>query len=397
MTSDKESNAAPPITVLLVAPYVPPHLGGLEKYVFNLAAQLAERHGMRVIVATTSASDVSISATEAVFSDIKGVELMWLPVLGKVSNTPVGFGWISKLRKIIETEKVALVNAHGPVPVAADLAAVAASTVPFVLTYHFGPMAKGNRWVDPGIRLYEKSVLQHTVNKSEAVIAVSEHVNKTLPRSANGLQPSIIYPAVDTELFSPGGEVPDESRVLFVGTLTAATRHKGLLDLIEAVELLLGAGHSIFLEVVGSGDDLDFYREDVRGRGIADVVCFSGALQGPELAEAYRRSSLLVVPSRFDNFPTVAIEAMACGRPVVATNVGSVVDLVQDGKTGVIVQPSNVEALASGILEVLADPDMATEMGQFGRVRAMSQFSLEVQSDATVAVFREAIARGKKR
>jgi glycosyltransferase involved in cell wall biosynthesis len=345
---------------------------------------------MRIIVAATTAGDVSVAATEALFEHVHGLELRWLPAIGKISNTPVGFGWKRRLRRIIEEENVALVNAHGPVPFVADIALLASSHIPFILTYHSGPMAKGRWWIDVALRAYEEFVLRRTVERSDAVICASEYVRRTLP-SAIVWPAEVIHPAVDTDLFCPGGP-PRPYRVLFVGSLTAATRYKGLSDLLEAIDLISKQGYPISLEVVGDGDDRSRYEKEAKSRGIAKRVLFSGPLRGERLVQAYWRSVVVAVPSRFDNFPTVAIEAMACARPVVATKVGSVPDLIRDRENGIVVSPGNARSLADGLTEIIEDNNMASRMGDIGRRRAISNLSLAAQAAKTLALYQRVLA-----
>jgi glycosyltransferase involved in cell wall biosynthesis len=378
------------LTVLLVAAYLPPVLGGVEKYVFNLGAELVRRFGCRVIIAATAPPDVRTSATEEMFAAV-GLEVRWLPAFGKVSNTPVGIGWKRRLRQIIEDEKVDIVNAHGPVPLVADIAASACASVPFVLTYHSGPMRKGRRWVDIGLRLYESFAVRRTVRRSDAVICSSCYVRMTLMPPV-AWPAEVIYPAVDPELFSPGGS-PERLRVLFVATLSAAARYKGLTDLLDAVAILRDRGVPVVLEVVGDGDALATYKERACSNGISDYVIFSGSLVGRQLVEAYLRSAVVAVPSLFDNFPTVAVEAMACGRPVVATKVGALTELVVDGETGFIVPPGNPMALAGGLFDAMQDGKRAAYMGRNGRKHVLSRLSLTVQADRTMHIYQNVLAR----
>ena len=166
---------------MMVTPYVPPHLGGVETYVFNLAGQLVRQHGIKVVVAATATSDVVVSETEKIFAGVDGLHLRWLPTVSKVSNTPVGVGWARCLQRISREENIDIVNAHAPVPFVADVAARACPELPFVLTYHSGQMRKGRWWIDAGLRGYERWVLAETMRRADALIFASRYVRDSFP------------------------------------------------------------------------------------------------------------------------------------------------------------------------------------------------------------------------
>ena len=381
-------------TVLMVAPYVPPHLGGVENYVYNLAVEMVRSRGIRVVVAALAPPGVDRSAAEELFSRTTGLELRWLSAPVKVSNTPLGLGWTRALRRIVEDERVDLVNAHAPVPFLADFAARACAGVPFVLTYHSGPMRKGCWWLDAGLLAYERGVLARTVRRADGLICASSYVLNTMHSSAAPVL-DIVHPAVDPQMFSPGGSADSPACVLFVGSLMEATAYKGLATLIDATKILRDRGVPVRLEVVGDGDARRGFEELVRVKGIESCVRFSGALRGPDLAEAYRRNAVLAIPSSFDNFPTVALEAMACGLPVVASEVGALPDLVGEGKRGYLVEPGNAGQLADRLADVISDPAQARRMGAQGRQFVLDKATVASQADRTMDVFTRAAGRRK--
>ena len=207
----------------------------------------------------------------------------------------------------------------------------------------------------------------------------------------------IIHPAIDPVLFSPSGAPHSPSSVLFVGTLTTATRYKGLATLLHAIRILRTRGVPAVLEVVGDGDDLRRYQEMARQLGIDAHVTFSGMLRGQSLVDAYRRNAVLAVPSVHDNFPTVALEAMACGRPVVASDVGALRDLVIDGQTGFIVPAADPGALADRLADIVSGGDVASRMGREGRRFVESEATVEAQARRTLNVFERVLHRRNPR
>jgi glycosyltransferase involved in cell wall biosynthesis len=369
--------------ILLVTPYFPPHFGGVEQYVYNLGLRLQEQLGERVVVATTGGTSCGVCCGE-----VDGLLVYQLPVVGKLSNTPVGVGWLRALRRVIATENIELVSAYAPVPVLADVAARASGDLPFVLTYLAGPMQKGQFWPDLLISLYQRAILPQTAARADRIICSSDWVRSSFA-NLFGARAITISPGVEVGIFRPGGRArPD--RLLFVASLDRATRYKGLDDLLQAVRFLSASRPTVRLVVVGEGDSRGEYERRSREMGLGDLVHFTGALDLTELVAAYQHAAVVVLPTRFDSFPTVIAEAMACGRPVVSTTVGGVPTLVSDEVNGLLVPPADIASLASALERVLRDEALARQLGAAARERVVSGLSWEAQAERTAAVFEEA-------
>ncbi|WP_221324803.1 glycosyltransferase family 4 protein [Actinoplanes sp. L3-i22] len=375
--------------ILLATPYYPPNLGGVQQYVWNLARQLRKRHDWRVVVVTTAEPGVAYRREV----DADGVTVHRLPSLRRISNTPVGTGWTGAIRRIIRDEKIDLVNAHGPVPLFADLARRAAGDVPFVLTYHAGRMRKGSLAPDLVLATYEGMLLASTVRRSQELICASEHVGDDLPKLFSGRQ-TVIEPGADLDLFRRT-PVPPEQRIVFSASLEKATAYKGLADLLHAVARLAPSLPDVHLEVAGSGTAEQDYHELARRLGISERVTFAGYLSGERLAEAYRRARVLCLPTHFDNYPTVIVEAMATGRPIVATRVGAIPMFVSEGGSGLLNEPGDIDALTGSLRTVLTDYDLAARLGATGADFVAANLSWQHQSDRHVAVFQRAMAGGR--
>jgi glycosyltransferase involved in cell wall biosynthesis len=167
---------------------------------------------------------------------------------------------------------------------------------------------------------------------------------------------------------------------------------KRLLDLVEAMPLMLAVVPDVRLRVAGS--ELDpAYAKRVRGRvrelGLEARVAFLGALSRDEMVEEYRHASILVLPSGQETSPMVIGEAMAAGLPVVATRVGGVQDLVDDGVTGHVVDAGDVASLAARIADLLGDPDKRAAFGAAGRAKADRSFRRTVVATRVAAVYEE--------
>ena len=166
------------------------------------------------------------------------------------------------------------------------------------------------------------------------------------------------------------GEPADPPEVLFVGRLSP---EKGILDLVQAAD-------GIPLTVAGDGP----LRDRVPGA--------LGFVQHTELPPLYERAAVVAVPSHREGFGVACAEAMAHARPVVASAVGGLLDLVVDGETGVLVPPRDVPALREALERLLADPDLCRRLGQAGRARVQERFSWPAVTDATIAAYEDALA-----
>jgi glycosyltransferase involved in cell wall biosynthesis len=371
-------------TLLLASPYFPPDLGGVEQYVESLARLLHERHGWRVVVAAT------VRARAAQSMDTEYARVYRIPFTMRLSNTPIGLRWPRLLREIIDREQIDLVNAHAPVPLFADVAAQCSRELPFVLTYHTGPMRNGRALYDMICSLYERCLLSATARRADQIIANSHYVAASFQDLFAG-KVTIVSPGVDTNLFREGGR-RDPNLVLFVASLAKAAHYKGLPDLIAAISLLHEDRPTVRLEVVGDGDGMADHIAFCQQRGLADNVTFVGRLDRVALAAAYQRASVLALPTYFESFGSVLAEAMSTGRPVVSTKVGGVPALVSNGVDGVLVTPGDVSALASAIRNLLEDQALATEMGRRGAQKVRSELSWNTQADRTCAVFEKALS-----
>jgi glycosyltransferase involved in cell wall biosynthesis len=148
---------------------------------------------------------------------------------------------------------------------------------------------------------------------------------------------------------------------------------KGQADLLAALP-------SVAANVVLVGRDLetggayeDALRDEAERLGVADRVIFAG--QRDDVAALMAGAAVVCLPSHAEGLPLVVLEAMAHGRPVVATAVGGTPELVVDGETGILVRPGDVDGLARALGELLADRDRAARLGEAGRRRALERFS----------------------
>ena len=175
---------------------------------------------------------------------------------------------------------------------------------------------------------------------------------------------------------------------LFVGRLDQ--EQKGLEPLVRSLAIL---PRSVPFRLRLVGEDwggAEVVQRLARTLGVADRVTLVGRLPRAELLAEYARADLLVLPSLFEPFGIVLLEAMAAGLPVIASRVGGIPEVVADGVTGLLVEPGNASELASAVLRFAESPSLRARMGSRGRERVRS-YSWEVLVPRILAVYREAI------
>lgn len=198
-------------------------------------------------------------------------------------------------------------------------------------------------------------------------------------RSADALS-DVIGPAkvemipngVDTDRFRPGVVEPGSPVVLYVGVLSP---RKGLLDLFEASRRLRAGGVEHRLWLAGGIPDEGTEASDTVGGAAPEWAEFLGEV-GASLPGVYGSSTIFCLPSWWEAAPLTVMEAAASGLAVVATRVGDVPNMVDDGETGLLVEPQDVDALAAALAKLVESPVLCREMGTRARERAESLFSL---------------------
>jgi peptidoglycan-N-acetylglucosamine deacetylase len=336
--------------VLITAPYFKPRSGGLEEYVYQIAKGLQVSKGWDVAVVTSGDKE------EVRTDGYENIRTYHLPYHLKLSNTPFGFGWYRKLKRIIAIEQPDVIDAHAPVPGMLDITAHAAKKTPLVVTYHTGSMLKGRDVVDKVIRFYESLLLPHALRKARLIICAASYVQRSEPVKLYAGKSTVVTPGIDLNLFRPlSTSYAGRHGMLHIGGLKSGEEHKGLDTSLRVAAALKQKYPDLRLTVAGNGDKQQHYEVLAEQLGISGQVEFRGRLKGQALVSAYQCADVLIVPSRKDARPLAVLEAMACGVPVVASTVEGIPDLVEDGEFGFLVEPDDVDGFVLKIGELFDD------------------------------------------
>ncbi|MCF6366607.1 MAG: glycosyltransferase family 4 protein [Bacteroidales bacterium] len=209
--------------------------------------------------------------------------------------------------------------------------------------------------------------------KSEIIIAKCKTEKDMIKAINPKLKIKIIYNGVDTEKFIPAEKQPtDTLRIICPARLI---KRKGQYTLIEAISNLKKEGIKIKVELIGEGDEKEAYIKFAKEKGVSDQIVFSGYIPRKNMPNKYQNANVFVLPSYNEGMSNALLEAMACGLPVVVTNVGGTKELV-DESNGFIFNPGDVIALTKILKQLSGNIKQIDKLGQNSRLKA-EQFNWE--------------------
>ncbi|MCX7019736.1 MAG: glycosyltransferase family 4 protein [bacterium] len=227
-------------------------------------------------------------------------------------------------------------------------------------------------------------------------IAISQGVKESLV--AGGISPGrirIVHSGVDPGRFSARGAVRDEKAAARFGVqpseylivnVAALTDHKDQATLLRAASALRGRLPGFRLVIAGSGELEGALKKLSVDLSLESHVTFAGQLA--DLASLYGAADMFVLSSHHEGLCTSILDAMLAGLPVVAASVGGVPEIVEDGRTGVLVPPRDPQAMASAMESLLLDPARRSALAAEGRARVMREFTADRMVEGTIAAYR---------
>ncbi|MEE8472799.1 MAG: glycosyltransferase family 4 protein [Dehalococcoidia bacterium] len=373
--------------------------GGVEYHIHCLSRRLIEQ-GHRVSV-FTSDRDLDWKASYGRGPQtLDGIEVRRFAAPVKVFRTLL---IPSLLPSLLRDTQGQVIHAHGFFYPSTDMAALASllGKRPLVYTPHLQPYSvyteKGERWARA---VYESTVGRFAFKVAKRVIAVSEFtknymVNQlgvdegkitVIPPSGveqNGLGPP------PTGSFRDTLGLNDHRVALFVGHISP---RKGLKHLVRAMPAVLQAIGKVKFVVIGPDRGEKAALVELAARlGTSESLIFTGHLNHGTVMDAYPTADVFVLPSEYEAFGIVLLEAMAAGRPVIASRVGGTTDIVQDGQTGLLVDGKDPGQLAQAIIRLLRDREEAAKLGERAREYVIGKYSWDSLVERTLQVYREAL------
>ena len=339
-------------------------VGGAEAVVYNLASFLAQK-GHKISIFTTSAN------SKSEIEECNGVTVYRYRTNIRVASGKFSLGLLKNIVKY----PADLVHVHISVPIG-DIAGwlcARRNKKPLVVTSHLDMGSYSGIICKPFDYLYYK-LADKILSDADVIITPSEHyANEDLLRKykekVNVISNGINIRDFDIkyskdECRDKIGLSANEEVMLFVGNLES---RKGLDILIKAMHKIVKNTQDTKLVLIGIGSMKNGLKSLAEKLGIIEHIKFAGFVDESEKVSYYKSADIFVLPSLYEVFGIVNLEAMACGVPIVASNVGGIPDVVKDGENGLLVPPSNSEALADAIIYLLENEDVREKMGNNGR------------------------------
>jgi len=356
-----------------------PHIGGVEVLGARMVAALSERGHEFVVV--TRHDDLGLGE-EAIFKGIPVHRLPFFQALAQRNPSAL----LEMRQRVIQlkrsfTPDLVHLNSVGP-SAFFHLDTPHALSVPTLVTFH------GHELQAPDSH---DTLLRRTMQAASWVTAPSAatmaYVRQLAPDMS--LPASIIYNGLEQPSLSPEPLPFAPPRLLYLGRLSA---EKGVDLALDALAQIRDRHPQVRFIIAGDGQERNALEEQAVELGLAAAVDFVGWVSPDAVPELLNTATMVLMPSRSEALPLVALQAAMMARPLVGTEVGGLPEVVVHGETGLLVQAEDSQSLAGAIASLLERPDRATLMGQAARKRAREVFGWERFLDAYERLYSDLVA-----
>ena len=302
---------------------------------------------------------------------------------------------LARLIRLARRERFDLLHAHlFPGEVFATLAALRLGGVPLICTKHND---------EAFLRKWHFRMLHRVISyRASRTIAISDHVRRFTMETGTAHSPRVltIRYGYDPPAVLPTREASRATRgvpagAFLVGAAGRLAAQKGHRHLIEAIPALAPEIPNVQVVIMGEGPMRPALERRTRELGVDRHVRLPGF--HPDVQSFLCGLDVFVMPSLWEGFGLVLLEAMAAGRPIVASKVSAIPEVIEDGETGLLVPPADASALGGAILRLWHDPSLREKLGNAGRERLRERFSLDQMVDETERVYAEVLANRPSR
>lgn len=247
-----------------------------------------------------------------------------------------------------------------------------------------------------GYTLADRFVTRRFIDK---VVAVSSDIEKLLVQIYGVERVICIHNGIDLESVqitiqrsTKRMEWHIEDKAVLLGTVGRLVPVKGHVILLEAVRILCNSNHNVRLLLIGDGPLRDHLEAEVRRLGLEEVVIFAGHQE--QSYDFINMMDIFVLPSLHEGIPMALLEALALKRPVIASRVGGIPEVLSHGMSGILVSPADAGELAAALRETVQDPVKAAEYGKAGRRQVELEFDASLMANRTAAMYHSLCGNG---
>jgi len=247
----------------------------------------------------------------------------------------------------------------------------------------------------PDTSIIHKLIFKFNLKKADRILSTSNFMVKKLSRYSR--KPAKVTPfGVDTNIFKPGkrADILTGNYDCVIGTIKGLDWHYGIEYLIRAFKILKERLNKkkLLLVIVGGGVLESKLKEEIRSLGLENDVLMTGKIAHSLVPEYHNSLDIFAALSVFpETFGVSVVEASACGKPVVVTNMGGLPEVVDNGVTGFIVGSRDAEAAADKIEKLICDPALRERMGKAGREKVKREYQWSVSVDKMIDVYKEVL------
>ena len=368
--------------IILLTPEYPPLCGGVGYYVYYLSRELRTL-GLEPVIVIRGKSDRFFMEDNIPIYEV-----------GCPGLAPINY-------PLIKGRIATLLNELG-----GDLLHIHSSTMPWIeTTLPVIVTAHSNAW-ECTLKFHRPIKDLHALYRN-LFLPIYRRVEAKLARNCNLLtvvsssmrkeflnlyqvDSQVVGNGVDLVKFNHGAA--KKKLALYVGMFTIG---KGILDLVDVASAIAVDFPDYVITMIGSGSLLGYLNRKIRKNGVKNIEIINH-LPHSQLIKYYQEAELFVLPSYYEGLPTTILEAMACGLPVVATNVGGIPDQVEEGVNGYLVPPGRSDLLAERVCRLLGDAPLRKEMGRRSRLKAEKEFSWQSVAEKFKKIYTDCLYQSSK-
>jgi glycosyltransferase involved in cell wall biosynthesis len=299
---------------------------------------------------------------------------------------------LGRIRQLHSVQPIDVIHAHAALPCGHAAALLSRRlNIPFVVTVH-GLDVFNNCHLGGIPAAWRRKVSVDVYRAARNVVCISGKVQEILKTGTPAETCStVVHNGVNPSLFSPNPVEgrPFDPEILIVGTLLPSKGHELVL---RALGKLRAFFPQLQCRIIGEGPDRARFEALVRELGIGQQVQFAGRRSRSEVAEAMRRCSVFVLPSRNEGLGCVYLEAMSSGKPVIACHGQGIAEVIDHGKNGWLIPADGLEQLVQGLSVLLGSPELRAGIGDAARRTILEKLTLSHQAQQLASIYRKSVA-----